>query len=285
MKAEKIVEKIYKKYQSPMQINRPEKLAISEAGEQCRRRLWLRFRWVIDIWEMTDGRMGRLFARGWKEEKWLSQDLTDIGFVVEQINPITKQPYFVSALEGHLKGVLDGIIKDKKKTYIVEFKTHNDKSFAKLEKEGLEKSKPEHYAQCLLYAYLFSQQYYKVKKTLYVAVNKNNDELYCEWVDNNEKKAEQILSKLEYVKDTTLLPPNFYSQNSYNCKYCEYYEFCWSDKRIMISKNCRACALSAPCHHGQWYCCYKEKIVSPAYKICKDFDPILKEQKEEKNDK
>ena len=44
-----------------------------------------------------------------------------------------------------------GIPEAPKTWHVLEFKTHNSKSFAKLEKEGVQKSNPMHYAQMQVY--------------------------------------------------------------------------------------------------------------------------------------
>ena len=64
----------------------------------------------------------------------------------------------VSAVGGHFGGSLDGaargLVEAPEKLHVLEFKTSGDKPFRDLVKNGVEKSKPEHFAQMQAYMHL-----------------------------------------------------------------------------------------------------------------------------------
>lgn len=63
---------------------------------------------------------------------------------------------------------------------LLEFKTHNDRSFNELANSSVYASKYAHYVQVQCYMHKFG-----LRLCLYMAVNKNNDELYAEYIPIN----------------------------------------------------------------------------------------------------
>ncbi|KKK61528.1 hypothetical protein LCGC14_3013440, partial [marine sediment metagenome] len=123
-------------------------LGASIIGHPCERYLWYCFRQCCS--SDFSGRMYRLFETGDREEGRMAANLRSIGCEVHDHDDVGKQ-FEVSALGGHFSGHMDGCalgIPEAPKTWhVLEFKTHNAKSFKKLEKEGVQKSKPQHFSQ------------------------------------------------------------------------------------------------------------------------------------------
>ena len=122
-------------------------LGCSGLGHHCERYIWLNFRWAVI--EKFSGRMLRLFRRGQLEEDQITNDLRMIGISIggDQMRV---------DFGCHVSGSVDGIIKSgvpgaTAKKHVAEFKTHSLKSFKDLTKNGVEESKPMHYAQMQLY--------------------------------------------------------------------------------------------------------------------------------------
>ena len=139
----------------------------------------------------------RLFRRGHHEENWIVSDLKAIGIDVQEIDLSTGEQYRFS--DGHFSGSLDGIAlsgvpEAPEKKHILEFKTHALKSFTDLQKNGVEKSKPTHYAQ--MQVYMLSQD---IDRALYVAVCKNDDEIYTERVRLNKTIAKELNIKAQDI--------------------------------------------------------------------------------------
>ena len=230
-------------------------LGASIIGHHCERYLWYCFRQCCK--PEFDGRMYRLFATGDLEEARFVKDLRDIGCEVHDTNQSKQDPrgwpeqFAVSALGGHFSGHMDGCalgIPEAPKTWHVgEFKTHNAKSFAKLKKEGVYESKPQHYAQMQVYMHLTG-----MKRALYLARNKDTDELYSERVHYHEADAMELMWRAERIITATA-PPDRISRRRdyYQCKWCDAKGICWGTESFgsalsVPSLSCRQCCHATP---------------------------------------
>ena len=123
-------------------------LGASIIGHHCERYLWYCFRQCCK--PDFSGRMYRLFETGDLEEPRFIRELRAIGCTVHDTDENGEQ-FEVSAFGGHFSGHMDGCalgIPEAPKTWhVLEFKTHNAKSFRGLVKKGVKESKPQHYAQ------------------------------------------------------------------------------------------------------------------------------------------
>ena len=165
-------------------------LGASMGGEPCLRKLWYSFRWVSMV--LHEGRIQRLFQRGHKEEPYFAEDLQKIGVNVLTEDQDGNQYRLTCPENYHIGGSCDGFGEVKTGRFqmlvqgewvVVEMKTHNDKSYKKLLKEGVRTSKPLHYSQMNLY-----MKWSGLTKALYISVNKNTDELYVEIIDFDRPK-------------------------------------------------------------------------------------------------
>lgn len=130
----------------------------------------------------------------------------------------------------------------------VEYKTHGDKSFKQLTAKGVLSSKPVHYVQTQIYMH-----YMGLPWCLYVAVNKNDDTLYCELIYYREEIAMPYIAtawKLIQAKDA---PKRLTEDPSwFECKFCAFREIChYGDTP---QKNCRSCVFAEPVENGAWRC-------------------------------
>jgi len=224
-------------------------LGASIIGRECDRQLYLNFRWAKK--PKFEGRILRLFNRGHLEEARFLAMLKCIGCEVWFEKPDGGQ-FKMSGHGGHygssLDAILRGIPEDPQEAMIGEFKTHGTKSFNKLEKDGVYKSKPEHYAQMQQY-----MGFYNLKAALYMAVNKDNDELYAEVVYYDIKNHENHYERAGDIifRDS---PPKRISQSPawFACKFCDYHSICHSGHTPDV--NCRTCLNSQPTTTGEWYC-------------------------------
>jgi len=153
-----------------------------------------------------------------------------------------------------------GFAEAPKSWHVVEFKTHGDKSFRTLESNGVQKAKPEHWAQVTLY-----MGWSGIDRTFYLGVNKNTDELYSERIELDraafaqlENKAQRIVTSpapLERINES----PDFFV-----CKMCPAAALCHSSTSIKI--NCRTCLHATPELDGvaRWSCALHKRDLSQA---------------------
>jgi hypothetical protein len=192
-------------------------LGASQIGHPCRRYLWLSFRWAIK--PHFPGRILRLFRRGHHEENWIVEDLKAIGMDVLPLNPDTGRQFGFK--DGHFGGSFDGMIlsgvpEAPSKPHLLECKTHALKSFKHLAENGVEKSKPVHYAQMQVY-----MSRANVDRALYVAVCKDNDEIYTERVKLKNTEAEKLEAKAQDIIASDRMPEPLSADPSYYlCKLC-----------------------------------------------------------------
>jgi hypothetical protein len=222
-------------------------LGASQLGKECERYLWYCFR-VLGGKSSFEGRMYRLFETGNLAEKRFCDELRGIGCEVHETGDDGKQ-IAVHALGGHLSGHMDGValgIPEAPKTWhVLEFKTHNAKSWEKLRSVGVKSSKPEHYAQMMVYMGLAD-----LTRALYLAVNKDTDELHAERIEFNAKEFKVLLSKAERIIRANEPPPRISTRpDDFRCKFCDAYNMCWShgEQAVMLPcKSCRSCCHITP---------------------------------------
>ena len=250
--------KIYEWYESQKEDHR-EHLGASLIGHHCNRYLWLTFRWSVS--PQFEGRVLRLFSTGKREEERIYNELRAIG--VELHTEQDGKQIVCRDDSGHFGGSLDGIglgfIEGPKTWAVLEVKTCNASSFAKLVKANSVKiAKPQHYAQMQTYMGMMG-----LTRALYFAVNKDTDDLYTEWVHADKEAYLDALARAERIISATT-PPSRISEDPANwqCKMCDMYKLCHQKDPAEV--NCRTCAHSTPTDGGKWICREHDKILSAA---------------------
>lgn len=232
-------------------------LGASIIGHECKRYIWYAFRWVM--FEVFNGRMLRLFERGHLEEARFIKNLRGIGFQVWELDPNTGEQFRIWGAKGHFGGAADSKGRtpypELTEEILLEFKTHNKKSFDKLEKDGVQISKPRHYAQMCSYGVRFGYRY-----GVYCGVNKDDDDLYFELVKLDPRHADDLVRTAEDIIFSQTPPPKLSLQPEYwECKQCCFAGIC--HKAQPVQRNCRSCQMSQPVDGAAWYChVYKQNI-------------------------
>lgn len=246
-----IVTTIYKTYEEA-NAKEPKRgyLGASIIGAKCERYLWYTFRECCE--EKFDGRMLRLFDNGDCEEERMIKDLRAIGCKVCPIWQHGEQ-FAVFDFGDHFSGHLDAIMckypgDDPNTWYVGEFKTHNKRSFEDLKTLKVQRSQPKHYAQMQVYMHKMT-----LKKALYLAVNKNNEELYAEVVEYNKDDAEALMLKAKRIITATEPPPRYSEDRAtFDCTYCSANSVCWGNPNLakpedaLPRKSCRQCTHIKP---------------------------------------
>lgn len=245
-----IVRLIYEQGEKAQGDSRRPHLGCSAIGRECSREIWYGFRWAGQV--MWSGRMLRLFDRGHREEAVLVNALKSIGCEVWEEDPRTNKQFRVKFESGHIKGSADGVCRglpgDPNTPHLLEFKTHNDKSFKHVKVNGVAASKPQHLVQMFLY-----MRGLKLTKALYVAVNKNDDELYIEVVEHDASLADEYLEKAKDIVASEVEPEKISQRPDwYKCKFCSFKGQCHFG--LPLSMNCRTCDKVEVHDDGEWFC-------------------------------
>lgn len=225
-------------------------LGASLIGGDCERAIWYGFRWAhkgkatgkaSEADDAGFARMVRLWNRGHLEEGRFIALLLMIGVQVYQQDENGKQ-FRVGFHGGHMGGSGDGVLVGVPDVpdgapCLGEFKTHSDESFNKLKAEGVRKSKPEHFVQMQTYMHGMS-----IGFALYMAVNKNTDELHAEVVQYDAAVGEWAVARGGKIIRATVAPPRMRSASPtfWKCRYgCSMAPVCW--RTVQPARNCRTC--------------------------------------------
>lgn len=273
-----IVDAIYAHYKK-VGDSEPQRgyLGASIIGHPCERYLWYNFRQCCS--EDVSGRTYRLWETGDLEEVRLSKDLQAIGCAVFDTDGEGEQ-FEVSALGGHFSGHLDGCARGipgaKKTWHVMEYKTHKDKSFRHLLKYGVEKSKPQHYAQMQSYMHLTG-----MKRGLYLARNKDTDEIYAERVKYHKAFCDDLMAKAERIITASEPPPRLNEKRDYYlCSWCDANDICFGTEGLspkpalpLKTVSCRQCCHATPIIDGtaaRWNCSMAKAPMLADAGPCKD---------------
>lgn len=242
-------------------------LGASVVGKPCAREIWYGFHWVRKAW--FESRILRLFNRGHLEEARFIAMLLSAGIQVYQQDSAGNQ-FRISDVGGHFGGSGDGVaigIPDVPpgEACLLEAKTHGLKSFKKLA-AGVKIAKPEHYVQMQIY-----MRKMKLHYALYMAVCKDNDELYFEILVLEEAHADRGIERGRTIILSRSPPPKISeSPGWYECKYCNVKDICHGGSAMDI--NCRTCHFARAEEDGTWRC------GNPTYNASNPSDILDKER-------
>jgi len=276
------IKKIYewheeKEANKPLRLGR---LGASVIGKPCERELWYSFRKLFTT--KFDGRMLRLFATGHLEEPRFVQELRGIGCTVYDIDQETGRQFELTDFGGHFVCYPDaailGLPEAPKTWHVAEFKTMNDKGFNKLKKEGVKKSKPEHYAQMMVGMGMSG-----MTRALYLVKNKDTDELYGERVKFDAVEYSRLRDKAQRVITSTNPPDRIADRpDDFRCRFCDAYDLCWNTGVGAVgicSKTCRSCCHATAELDGEgarWSCArLNVDLCVKAQSIACDFHLLL----------
>ena len=242
-----VVEKIEAFYRDRQTSWDSPNLSISSIAEPCERKLWYGFRWVSPRTPHT-GTRERLFQTGHREETRMLDDLRQIGCGISDSDPETGKQWRVELASGVLVGKLDArgtnIPGAEATEHVVELKTHNDKSWKDVVKKTVAVSKPEHFAQMVIYMHGLS-----LTRALYLAHNKNTDEIHAERVHADPVRAMQLVAKAERIASTDRAPERL---ESFACRWCPHATICLEGTWARV--NCRTCFFADRSATNEWTC-------------------------------
>jgi hypothetical protein len=260
------VRAIYQAYEAANVQRDGRSISVSTLAEECERKLFYDFRWVSQQ-EAIQGRTLRIFETGNVEEQRWIENLRMIGCeVVDQDgtdrdgNP---RQIMVEACGGHVRGYLDaeilGLPEAPKTIHVGEIKSHNLKSFTALKKDGVRKSKPAHFGQIQTYMHQRGRV-----RGIYLAVCKDNDELYAERMELDLPYVLRLLARAQRIIDANEPPAKLHEDPNHKmafaCGWCRHKPVCHDGAKPRV--NCRTCLYSAPDVGGSWSCARWSKPLS-----------------------
>lgn len=234
-------------------------LGASVIGGECARAIWYGFHWSTK--PNFKGRLLRLFNRGHLEEARFIALLLMIGCEVYQQDDKGNQ-FRISDVGGHFGGSGDGVaigVPDIPAGHacLLEFKTHNANSFKKLKAEGVRGAKFEHFVQMQTYMRKMGIAY-----ALYMAVNKNDDEIYAEILVLDSAVGDQFVDRARQIIMMRDVPKRISdSPGWFACSWCDHKPVC--HMKALPHRNCRTCGHSAPAEDGHWYCTVETGVERP----------------------
>ena len=260
MPADLTVQAIYAHYEAKQDDGFRQHLGASLIGGPCDRALWYTFHWAARA--RHTGRMLRLFRTGDLQEDRMVSDLRSIGVKVMSVDPDTGAQWSLRDATGHFGGSMDavalGFPEAPETWHLVEFKTHNVKSFTALKKDGVRASKPQHFAQMMVYCYLAG-----LERAMYLAVCKDNDEIYQERLDADPAEGARLTARAaRIVKSPVPLTRIANTSAWFECRFCDHHPVCWED--AVPPRTCRSCLHSTAIANGGWHCERHDKILSLA---------------------
>lgn len=220
-------------------------LGASLLGNKCDRALWLQFHWVVN--ESFSGRMLRLFKVGHEFEPQIINQLRSIGV---DIRSSQDRVDFGKHVSGSVDGIIySGLPEAPSAKHVFEAKTHGQKSFDALLKEGVQKSKPLHYIQMQVYMHGL-----KIDRALYIGINKNTSELYQERIELDKPAAIKAIERGQKITMSERMPVGLSDDPTYfECRFCSSHEFCHKTN-LTKEVNCRTCAFSTAKEDSTWHC-------------------------------
>jgi hypothetical protein len=163
-----------------------------------------------------------------------------------QQKTITLAPHFGCTPDG----IVTGHPEAPRTRHSLEIKTHSLKSFTTLDKDGVEKAHPKHWAQmqCEMKAQ-------NTDRALYIAVCKDDDRIYTERVKVDYEAQEAIVERAKRIISSDRMPEpcSGASPSWYVCKMCAASDLCHGSKTT-DQVNCRTCTFSTAEQDGTWSC-------------------------------
>ena len=249
----KTITAIYEHYQRNRKNEHRPHLGGSQIGKTCDRELWYQFRHCAT--PDFPGRVLRLFETGDREESRIVRNLRDVGVTVWDKDPETGKQIRYTECAGHFALSLDGVVTglaESGQPHTVEMKTANDKNFRVIKNKGVQESKPVYFLQCQVGMHLAD-----IDRCLFIAVNKNDDELYMERIHRDRDAGAALVARAEAIIFAANPPARISNDPAwYECKFCTFHDICHIGRLPEV--NCRTCVHATPertgTDEGVWSC-------------------------------
>jgi hypothetical protein len=104
-------------------------------------------------------------------------------------------------------------------------------------------------------------KHFQFRYGMYIAVNKNDDDLHIEIVELDWNLAHDLMNKAQDIIEAKFRPQRISDNPAYyECKYCAAREVC--HQGLAPLRNCRTCKNSSIENEGKWSCDLTGKFLS-----------------------
>lgn len=227
---------------------RSNRLGAGSIGDACDRNLWDAFRWLFPS-ETIDGQKASIFKTGDLWEKRIVGMMREAGIVVHDRDATTGKQFTRTFCGGHgvckADGIAENLPEAPKTPHLLEIKSHKESSFLELLKDGV-RSKPAHYAQVQA-----GMDMLGLTRAIYLAVNKNTDQLYAERVELDVLFCARLMTRAERIVTSDRRPacscPVYFLKAGHGCA---------PNDGLMPARTCRSCMHSTAHLDGdaRWSC-------------------------------
>ena len=195
-------------------------LGMSEIGDECSRRLWLKFHGGFV--PKFSAQMLRRFEMGHIIERCVVRDLKKAGYKVSGRQKVFKD--FKDKFKGHCDGIVEGL-EESSKPHILEVKSASDKWFKDFLKNGM-MSNPKYSGQHHCYL-----GYEGLDRGYFVLENKDNSQRYQERVKFDRSIFERMREKARLIIESKS-PPTGISERPdwFQCRFCDLNNDQWCRK-------------------------------------------------------
>ena len=238
-------------------------LGASSIGENCSKKLWLRFRFVR---ESFNAETLKKFRDGHITEKTVIQHLKLLPFL--KIDGDGENQIEISGVDGHMKGHLDGIIEGiieaPKTPHVLEIKAVADKKFNEIkkyklelgEKMALRRYSETYYAQVILYMHKMN-----LTRSFHIFATAGARMWMSVRTECDSNYAKSLIEKARRIIYSNDAPEGISKDPSFfNCRYCGFYKVCHEKK--LPERQCRVCIHASPIKDGKWDCQLHKKELS-----------------------
>jgi hypothetical protein len=192
-------------------------IGLSQVGHDCDRYLYYVHRNAAR--DPVYPRTIRIWERGDWEEARIIEDLENIGCNVRD------EQKEISLLGGTIRGHIDGIVNNvpsaTETDHLLEIKTMNDASWKQFQKKGIKEVNFQYWIQAQVYAH-----YLKLKRILFVAVNKNTEERCFERIHVKAGIADKYYDRVCSIIALETPPKRIGGPDWYQCKMCSFKNTC-----------------------------------------------------------
>lgn len=217
----------------------------SAITSECERQIWYRLHWAAAP-EPIAGERAALLSIGRAREYAIIEDLRDAGLMIDDCDFDTGRQHQINLADGWLKGRMDGIATRVPEApaakHVLEIKSVKGTDFRAIQKHGVAKHKPDHYAQVQL-ACLSAG----APRGLYVIEDRESGDVHSERVEADPALAMALEAKALRIGEAQEPPEK---NEGFWCSFCPAARVCQGE---IARRNCRTC-LHATMRPGSLTC-------------------------------
>ncbi len=196
---------------------RPSPYSLSQSGKCVRMLAYMRH--FPELMAPMTPRGLAIFELGHRIHDWVREKLT--AAYGDNFHSIEKRVELEVTPELRVPGHIDGIVEDESGPVLLDIKSANNDSFARMVEYG-----PPYDYRAQVNAYLEATGLDQGVLLLY---NKNTSDMRCLPVQRNDIIVEQVKRRFQAVAESAPdnLPEREHEKSSYACTYCPYRSRCW----------------------------------------------------------